>query len=82
LGKIAINVGLPGVEAPRLANQLSIRIEFTRISKTVLFAEENGVSKEDMPSILLIKVLVQRITAIKAPAILNDSTAACTQTPC
>ncbi|MEZ7515094.1 NAD(P)-dependent oxidoreductase [Flavobacterium frigidarium] len=74
LGKTAINVGLPGVgSSAKLAINYLLGLNLQGLAETVLFAEKNGVSKEDMLNIINQGACANGITAIKAPAILNDS---------
>jgi 3-hydroxyisobutyrate dehydrogenase-like beta-hydroxyacid dehydrogenase len=48
LGKIAIHVGEPGVaSSAKLAINYLLGLNLQGIAETVLFAEKNGVSKED-----------------------------------
>lgn len=74
LGKIAINVGLAGVgSAAKLAINYLLGLNLQGLAETVLFAEKNGVSKEDMLTIINQGACANGITNIKAPSILNDS---------
>lgn len=74
LGKVAIHVGEAGVaSAAKLAINYLLGLNLQGLAETVLFAEKNGVSKEDMLNIINQGACGNGITAIKAPAILNDS---------
>jgi 3-hydroxyisobutyrate dehydrogenase len=74
LGKIAIHVGEPGVaSSAKLAINFFLGLNLQGLAETVLFAEKNGVSKEDMLQIINQGACGNGITAIKTPAILNNS---------
>lgn len=74
LGKIAIHVGEPGVaSSAKLAINYLLGLNLQGIAETVLFAEKNGVSKEDMLNIINQGACGNGITKIKTPSILNDS---------
>ena len=74
LGKIAIHVGAPGVaSSAKLAINYLLGLNLQGIAETVLFAEKNGVSKEDMLNIINQGACGNGITNIKTPSILNDS---------
>ncbi|NRS90398.1 3-hydroxyisobutyrate dehydrogenase [Flavobacterium sp. 7E] len=74
LGKVAIHVGEAGVaSAAKLAINYLLGLNLQGLAETVLFAEKNGVSKKDMLNIINQGACGNGITAIKAPAILNDS---------
>lgn len=74
LGKIAIHVGEPGVaSSAKLAINYLLGLNLQGIAETVLFAEKNGVSKEDMLNIINQGACGNGITNIKTPSILNDS---------
>ena len=74
LGKIAIQVGEPGVaSSAKLAINYLLGLNLQGIAETVLFAEKNGVSKEDMLNIINQGACGNGITNIKTPSILNDS---------
>jgi 3-hydroxyisobutyrate dehydrogenase len=74
LGKTAIHVGEPGVgSAAKLAINYLLGLNLQGVAETVLFAEKNGVSKEDMLSIINAGACSNGITNGKAPSILNDS---------
>ncbi|RTY99955.1 NAD(P)-dependent oxidoreductase [Flavobacterium sp. RSP49] len=74
LGKIAIHVGEPGVaSSAKLAINYLLGLNLQGVAETVLFAEKNGVSKEDMLNIINQGACGNGITNIKTPSILNDS---------
>jgi 3-hydroxyisobutyrate dehydrogenase len=74
LGKIAIHVGAPGVaSAAKLAINYLLGLNLQGLAETVLFAEKNGVSKEDMLNIINQGACGNGITNIKTSSILNDS---------
>ena len=74
LGKVAIHVGDAGVaSSAKLAINYLLGLNLQGLAETVLFAESNGVSKEDMLQIINAGACGNGITTIKAPSILNDS---------
>jgi 3-hydroxyisobutyrate dehydrogenase len=74
LGKTAIHVGDAGVaSSAKLAINYLLGLHLQGLAETVLFAEKNGVSKEDMLAIINAGACGNGITNIKAPSILNDS---------
>ena len=74
LGKIAIHVGEAGVaSSAKLAINYLLGLNLQGLAETILFAEQNGVSKEDMLSIINEGACGNGITKIKAPSIINDS---------
>ena len=74
LGKIAIHVGEPGVaSSAKLAINYLLGLNLQGLAETVLFAEKNGVSKEDMLNIINQGACGNGITNIKTPNILSDS---------
>ena len=74
LGKIAIHVGEPGVaSSAKLAINYLLGLNLQGVAETVLFAEKNGVSKEDMLNIINQGACGNGITNIKTTSILNDS---------
>jgi 3-hydroxyisobutyrate dehydrogenase len=74
LGKTAIHVGDAGVaSSAKLAINYLLGLNLQGLAETVLFAEKNGVSKEDMLAIINAGACGNGITNIKAPSILNDS---------
>lgn len=74
LGKTAIHVGEAGVaSSAKLAINYLLGLNLQGLAETVLFAESNGVSKEDMLNIINAGACGNGITNIKAPSILNDS---------
>lgn len=74
LGKMAIHVGDPGVaSSAKLAINYLLGLNLQGLAETVLFAEKNGVSKEDMLTVINAGACGNGITNIKATSILNDS---------
>lgn len=74
LGKISIYVGVAGVaSSAKLAINYLLGLNLQGLAETVLFAENNGVSKEDMLSIVNEGACANGITKIKLVSILNDS---------
>lgn len=74
LGKIAIHVGDAGVaSSAKLAINYLLGLNLQGLAETILFAEKNGVSKENMLSIINEGACGNGITKIKAPSIINDS---------
>ena len=74
LGKIAIHVGEPGVaSSAKLAINYLLGLNLQGLAETVLFAEKNGVSKDDMLNIINQGACGNGITNIKTASILNDS---------
>ncbi|MFT5252418.1 MAG: 3-hydroxyisobutyrate dehydrogenase [Flavobacteriales bacterium] len=74
LGKIAIRVGEAGVaSSAKLAINYLLGLNLQGLAETILFAEKNGVSKEDMLSIINEGACGNGITKIKAPSIIDDS---------
>lgn len=70
LGKIAIHVGEPGVaSSAKLAINYLLGLNLQGLAETVLFAEKNGVSKEDMLNIINQGACGNGITNIKTPSI-------------
>ncbi|WP_366183083.1 NAD(P)-dependent oxidoreductase [Flavobacterium ovatum] len=74
LGKISIYVGIAGVaSSAKLAINYLLGLNLQGLAETVLFAENNGVSKDDMLSIVNEGACANGITKIKSTAILSDS---------
>ncbi|SHG37917.1 3-hydroxyisobutyrate dehydrogenase [Flavobacterium segetis] len=74
LGKIAIHVGEPGIaSSAKLAINYLLGLNLQGLAETVLFAEKNGVSKEDMLNIINQGACGNGITNIKTPSIINNS---------
>lgn len=74
LGKISIYVGLAGAaSSAKLAINYLLGLNLQGLAETILFAENNGVSKEDMLSIVNEGACGNGITKIKAASILSDS---------
>jgi 3-hydroxyisobutyrate dehydrogenase len=74
LGKIAIHVGEAGVaSSAKLAINYLLGLNLQGLAETILFAEQNGVAKEDMLSIINEGACGNGITKIKGPSIINDA---------
>lgn len=74
LGKVSIPVGAPGkASSAKLAINYLLGLNLQGLAETILFAEQNGVRKEDMLSIINEGACGNGITNIKANSILNDS---------
>ena len=74
LGKISIHVGAAGVaSSAKLAINYLLGLNLQGLAETILFAENNGVSKEDMLTIVNEGACGNGITKIKSSSILNDS---------
>lgn len=74
LGKISIYVGVAGVaSSAKLAINYLLGLNLQGLAETILFAENNGVSKEDMLAIVNEGACGNGITKIKSSSILNDS---------
>ena len=74
LGKIAIHVGEAGVaSSAKLAINYLLGLNLQGLAETILFAEQNGVAKEDMLSIINEGACGNGITKIKGPSIINDT---------
>jgi 3-hydroxyisobutyrate dehydrogenase len=74
VGKIAIHVGAAGVaSSAKLAINYLLGLNLQGLAETILFAEQNGVSKEDMLSIINEGACGNGITKIKASSIINDT---------
>ena len=74
LGKISIYVGVAGAaSSAKLAINYLLGLNLQGLAETILFAENNGVSKEDMLSIVNEGACGNGITKIKSSSILNDS---------
>ena len=74
LGKISIHVGAAGVaSSAKLAINYLLGLNLQGLAETMIFAENNGVSKEDMLSIINEGACGNGITKIKSASILEDS---------
>lgn len=74
LGKISIHVGAAGVaSSAKLAINYLLGLNLQGLAETIIFAENNGVSKEDMLSIINEGACGNGITKIKSASILEDS---------
>ena len=74
LGKIAIHVGEAGVaSSAKLEINYLLGLNLQGLAETILFAEQNGVAKEDMLSIINEGACGNGITKIKGPSIINDA---------
>jgi 3-hydroxyisobutyrate dehydrogenase len=74
LGKVSIPVGEPGkASSAKLAINYLLGLNLQGLAETILFAEQSGIRKEDMLSIINEGACGNGITNIKANSILNDS---------
>jgi len=74
LGKISIHVGAAGVaSSAKLAINYLLGLNLQGLAETIIFAENNGVSKEDMLCIINEGACGNGITKIKSAAILENS---------
>lgn len=74
LGKISIHVGAAGVaSSAKLAINYLLGLNLQGLAETIIFAENNGVSKEDMLTIINEGACGNGITKIKSASILEDS---------
>jgi 3-hydroxyisobutyrate dehydrogenase len=74
LGKVSIPVGEPGkASSAKLAINYLLGLNLQGLAETIMFAEKNGVRKEDMLSIINEGACGNGITNIKANSILNNS---------
>lgn len=74
LGKISIHVGAAGVaSSAKLAINYLLGLNLQGLAETIIFAENNGVSKEDMLNIINEGACGNGITKIKSTSILEDS---------
>ena len=74
LGKISIHVGTAGVaSSAKLAINYLLGLNLQGLAETIIFAENNGVSKEDMLNIINEGACGNGITKIKSTSILEDS---------
>jgi 3-hydroxyisobutyrate dehydrogenase len=74
LGKASIPVGEPGkASSAKLAINYLLGLNLQGLAETIIFAEKNGVRKEDMLSIINEGACGNGITNIKTTSILNDS---------
>lgn len=74
LGKLSIYLGGAGVgSSAKLAINYLLGLNLQGLAETVLFAEKNGVSKQDMLTIINEGACGNGITKLKSPAILNNN---------
>lgn len=74
LGKISIHVGAAGVaSSAKLAINYLLGLNLQGLAETIIFAENNGISKEDMLTIINEGACGNGITKIKSASILEDS---------
>jgi 3-hydroxyisobutyrate dehydrogenase len=74
LGKLAIYLGGAGVgSSAKLAINYLLGLNLQGLAETVLFAQKNGVSMEDMLTIINEGACGNGITKLKTPAILNNN---------
>ena len=73
LGKLSVHVGGAGVgSSAKLAINYLLGLNLQGLAETVLFAEKNGVSKQDMLTIINEGACGNGITKLKSAAILNN----------
>ena len=73
LGKLSIHVGGAGVgSSAKLAINYLLGLNLQGLAETVLFAEKNGVNKQDMLTIINEGACGNGITKLKSAAILNN----------
>jgi 3-hydroxyisobutyrate dehydrogenase len=73
LGKVSIPVGAPGkASSAKLAINYLLGLNLQGLAETIIFAEKNGLRKEDMLSIINEGACGNGITNIKANSILKD----------
>lgn len=73
LGKLAIHVGAAGVgSSAKLAINYLLGLNLQGLAETVLFAEKNGVSKQDMLTIINEGACGNGITKLKSSSIMNN----------
>ena len=74
LGKVTLHVGAIGVgSSAKLAINYFLGLNLQGLAETVLFAEKNGVSREDMLAIINEGACGNGITKLKSSSILNNS---------
>lgn len=74
LGKLSIHLGDNGVgSSAKLAINYLLGLNLQGLAETVLFAEKNGVSREDMLTIVNEGACGNGITKLKTSSILNNS---------
>lgn len=74
LGKLSVHVGGAGVgSSAKLAINYLLGLNLQGLAETVLFAEKNGVSKNDMLTIINEGACGNGITKLKTSSILNEA---------
>ncbi|SMD11574.1 NAD(P)-dependent oxidoreductase [Pedobacter nyackensis] len=74
LGKLALYLGTAGAgSSAKLAINYLLGINIQALAETVLFAEQNGISKENMLTIINEGACGNGIIKLKTPAVLNDN---------
>ena len=74
LGKLSLHLGAAGVgSSAKLAINYLLGLNLQGLAETILFAEKNGVSKEDMLTIINEGACGNGITKLKSSSILNNA---------
>lgn len=74
LGKLSLFLGTAGAgSSAKLAINYLLGVNIQALAETVLFAEQNGISKENMLTIINEGACGNGITKLKTPSILNDT---------
>jgi 3-hydroxyisobutyrate dehydrogenase len=74
LGKLALHLGPVGAgSSAKVAINYLLGVNIQALAETVLFAEQNGISKEDMLTIINEGACGNGIIKLKTPAILADN---------
>lgn len=74
IGKLALHLGEHGAGSyAKLAINYLLALHLQGLAETVMFAEQNGIRKEDMLTIINEGALGNGLTKIKTPSILEDS---------
>jgi 3-hydroxyisobutyrate dehydrogenase len=73
LGKLSLHLGQSGMgSTAKLAINYLLALNLQGLAETVLFAEKNGISKQDMLTIVNEGACANGITKLKSGSILND----------
>lgn len=73
IAKLSIHVGINGAgSSAKLAINYFLGLNLQGLAETVLFAEDNGISTEDILTIINEGALANGITKGKSPSILNN----------
>jgi len=74
LGKLSLHLGAAGVgSSAKLAINYLLGLNLQGLAETIIFAEKNGVSKEDMLTIINEGACGNGITKLKSSSILNNA---------